>query len=181
MRRNLLSPKVYVPVIIIIVAAIVLYLLLHYRNPTPLAIKQGVSQPSSTTTGSHKNITPHTVPQGGAKDNQGRVGNSGLPPESSWTTSSTGKITLQTPVANSVVRSGDQLIGRSNSSAVGFVLLDNKVGQIASGQLDVVNNQFSGTLQFTPHASNGTLQLYSPNPTNGAEENFLSIPVKFVQ
>lgn len=103
------------------------------------------------------------------------------PPASKWTTSSTGAITLQQPYENETIQSGATLSGTVNSSitAVDYILTDNSVGQIAQGSLDVVNGKFSGTLSFVNHSTKGTLQVYSPNPNNGAEENIINIDVNY--
>jgi hypothetical protein len=135
-------------------------------------------------TGTPSQPTEHQIPtnsptgQGGVTDNNGQVTGS-LPPASQWKSSTSGKITLQQPTAGSTVSSGATLSGLAQVDTVQFILKDNAVGQIAQGTLNVVNGKFSGTLQFTPHAKTGELELYYPNPNNGAEEDIVNIDVNF--
>ncbi|MGH7195069.1 MAG: hypothetical protein ACREJM_16270, partial [Candidatus Saccharimonadales bacterium] len=90
-----------------------------------------------------------------------------------------GNITLQLPSPNSTIKTGDSITGLAKVSTVQFILTDNSVGMIAQGNLKVVNGKFSGTLQFTPHSSSGKLEVYYPNPTNGAEQDIVEINVNF--
>jgi hypothetical protein len=181
--------------VILVVAIVVgggLYIHYHHKNATMAAAAatkvKVVGATSKPTT--HQATTNNGVVQGGVTNTNGSASSdsstspssssaSSLPPESEWTKSSSGDITLQTPVANQTLASGDSLIGLADVSSVQFVLSDNSVGQIAEGTLPVSGGKFSGTLQFTPHASTGKLEVYYPNPSNGAEEDVISIDVNF--
>ena len=96
-----------------------------------------------------------------------------------YVTSSSGQITVHTPYNNETISSGFPINGTAKVSTVDYILIDNQVGQIAQGSLKVVNGKFQGTLSFTPHATSGVLQVYSPNPSNGAEENVINIDVNY--
>jgi len=96
-----------------------------------------------------------------------------------YKTSSSGQITLHTPYNNETIESGFPIDGTAKVAQVNYILIDNQVGQIAQGSLKVVDGKFQGTLNFTPHATSGVLQVYSPNPTNGSEENIINIDVNY--
>jgi cytoskeletal protein RodZ len=130
-------------------------------------IQQHQSQPSSTAT-----------TQGGVVDQNGKTTDT-LPASSDWISSANGDITVQQPTTNTTIQSGAILSGLANVSNVAFNLTDNSVGLIAQGTLAVVNGKFSGTLQFTPHAGTGTLQVYYPDPGTGAEQDVININVNF--
>src|SRR4051812_45777971 len=90
-----------------------LYFFTH-REPSPnLAttssnrpVKGTVSQP--TTHELPNNATGRQI--GGVTDKNGRASVS-LPPSSQWVSSNSGKVTLQQPSPNSLLKSGDSLIG----------------------------------------------------------------------
>lgn len=172
----------YLGIVVVLAVAVGLYLHFHNKNPN-LAISHS-NQPAQGTT---SKPAPHKVPttstqnptqSGGVVDKNGQASGS-LPPASQWVSSSSGKITLQEPSPNGVIKSGDDLIGLAQVSTVQFVLKDDAAGQIAQGNLNVINGKFSGVLQFTPHASSGKLEVYYPNPGNGAEEDIVVINVNF--
>lgn len=123
-------------------------------------------------------ISTSTTNSGGVVDTNGQTIGT-LPPSSEWTSSSSGDITLQQPTNGSTIQSGDTISGLADTSTVSFILKDNSVGVIAQGSLNVVNGKFSGTLEFTPHANSGSLEVYYPNPSTGAEEDIINITVNF--
>lgn len=184
-QRGSVSKKVLlVAVVVILAAGAGAYLHFHKRNPHNLVNSSG----SKKVTGATSQPTPHQTPSstgtaisgqsGGVTDNNGQTSQS-LPPSSEWVSSNSGNVTLQLPSPDSTVKSGDSLTGLAKVSNVQFILTDNSVGMIAQGSLKVVNGKFSGTLQFTPHSGNGKLEVYYPNPNNGAEQDIVEINVKF--
>lgn len=179
---------------IIIVSVILLILVvgaLYHNSSHNKAVKESLSNSQTKTIvkGTPSKPTQHTsVPSSsnssstqGSVTNQAGQTTTSTPPSSQWTTSSSGAITLQQPYPNETIQSGVALGGTANStvSTVDFILTDSAVGQIAQGSLNVVNGKFSGILNFTNHSTKGTLQVYSPNPTNGAEENIINIDVNY--
>jgi hypothetical protein len=104
---------------------------------------------------------------------------SSLPPASQWSTSTNGDITLQEPVNGGTISSGSIISGLANVGSVQFILVDNSVGLIDQGTLTVTDGKFSGALEFTSHSSSGKLSVYYPNPSNGKEEDIISIDVNF--
>lgn len=113
---------------------------------------------------------------GGSTDTNGKA--STTTPSSQWITSTSGNITVEQPLANTTVQSGSILSGTAKVSAVSFTLVDNQVGLISQGTLNVVNGKFSGNLNFTTHSSSGELNVYSTND-KGVEFNVIQIAVKF--
>lgn len=97
---------------------------------------------------------------------------------SQWITSASGNITVEQPIANATIQSGTTLSGTAKVSTVNYRLVDDSVGVISEGTLNVVNGKFSGNLNFTPHSSGGRLDVYSTAP-NGAELNEIEIAVNF--
>ena len=147
-------------------------------DSTSKHITANTSQPTSQPSASQTPSIATPTNSGGVVDKNGQSVSS-LPSSSDWTTSSSGNITLQLPTANQTLQSGDSITGLANVSAVQFILKDDSVGQIAEGNLNVVNGKFSGTLYFTPHSESGELEVYYPNPNTGAEEDTVSIDVNF--
>lgn len=183
-KRNRTSQKKVLLIGLVGLAVIAGTILLyrHYHKNMNLAASQGQQAVQGTTS---KPTTPQLptnssvgTGQGGVVDKNGQASGS-LPPASDWVSSSNGDITLQQPSANSTVVSGDSLSGQAKVSTVQFILSDDTVGLIAQGNLNVVNGKFAGTLQFTPHSSSGKLEVYTPNPSNGAEEDVIDVDVNF--
>ncbi len=178
---------------IVIAVAVVLLVIIgiyYFRNKNITVTSTATTKSSQSVSNKPKVVgatskpTPHistnnnSEPTGTVVNNNGEVSNS-LPPSSEWTSSTNGDITLQQPTNNSVLTSGDSLSGTANVSNVSFILTDNAVGVIDQGNLSVVNGKFSGTLHFTSTSSSGTLQVYYPNPSNGAEEDIININIKY--
>jgi len=172
-------------IIVLVVGGVALYIHQHDKKNLNLAANKGnktvavgtTSKPTQQPT-QHQVATNNNTSQGGVVDQNGQTGGS-LPPSSQWVSSTSGDITLQQPSANTTVQSGDTLSGLAKDSNVQFILTDNSVGLIAQGNLNVVNGKFSGILKFTPHSNSGKLEVYYPNPANGAEEDIIEIDVNF--
>lgn len=167
--------------VIVLVAAGGLLYHQHQKKNLNLA----ASKKQSPVKGTTSKPTPHQVPttpnnnrQGGVIDKSGQT-TSALPPSSQWVSSSSGNITLQLPSPNSIVRSGDTISGLAKVSGIQFILKDDAVGVISQGNLSVVNGKFAGTMQFTPHSNTGKLEVYYPDPSNGAEQDIIEIDVSF--
>lgn len=149
------------------------------NNKTKATVTGTPSTPiQHTSTPSSSNSSPT---QSSTSSQSSQTTTSSTPPSSQWATSSSGAITLQEPYSDETIQSGATISGTAESSVstVNYILTDNSVGQIAQGSLDVVNGKFTGTLHFTSHSTAGTLQVYSPNPSNGAEENIINIDVNY--
>jgi hypothetical protein len=143
--------------------------------PTPKAITNLPAQsPGSKTT-----TTGNSVPQGSATDENGKVPTSGVSSNpSDWSTSPSGVIVLKSPESGSTFASGDTITGTSSVDPVQYRLIDNQVGVIDQGQLNVVNGVFTATIDFQSTAPNGQLDIYSTD-SSGKELNEIQIPVNF--
>jgi hypothetical protein len=94
--------------------------------------------------------------------------------------SATGEITLYTPKSNASVNSGYVVAGTSTLSFVSYRLIDSVSGVISMGELRVVNDKFSGTLNFTTTADEGRLDIYGTKE-DGSEFSSIEIPIRFNQ
>jgi hypothetical protein len=155
----------------IVIVALILGLLLHLKDKNKSIATS--DKPKSPVTNLITTPQTHT--------NSVTQSSSNIPPSSQWTSSSSGDITLQQPVANSVIQSGSTISGTANVSTVQYILSDSTVGLIDQGTLNVDNGKFSGILQFKSHSTTGTLEVYYPNPSNGAEDDVITIGVNYDQ
>ena len=157
--------------ILVLVVILGVYLYHAHNNNTVTSKKNDSSKTSPST----KAINVPT-PKSGVIDNNGNTTGS-IPPASEWFASSNGNITLQQPVSNSTIQSGVTISGLANVDQIGYVLTDSSVGLISQGTLSVVGGKFSGNLTFVAHSNTGTLQVFYPNPVNGAEEDLIDINI----
>lgn len=137
------------------------------------------TSPSSTTTPQTQPKNPKNNTQnapGGSVDTGGKT--AATTNSSQWVTSKSGVITVEQPVANATLQNGDYLIGTAKVGTISFRLSDTSVGQIAAGNMQVVNGKFSGKLGFTAHSSAGELDVFSTN-SKGVELNEIQIAVRF--
>ncbi len=170
--KRLASKKLLV--ILIVAAAIAAGLVvLHNRNHhsnrvQPLLTKNNTtakSQPAKTS----------TQGEGGAIDTHGS--DAGTSPKTKPAMSTSGIISVNQPAANAKLSSGDILGGTAKVDTIQFRLIDNVVGVIAQGSLKVVDDKYSGSLRFQPRGTAGRLDVFSLDPTTGAEINEVQIPV----
>jgi cytoskeletal protein RodZ len=190
-KKRILRPSVIV--IAIIVAVGIVITLLEVTNTThifhkkpqskvvvtvgkPVAPAAKSSVNSASTESTAKTPTSNNSEPGGATDNNG----SNVPstPSNQWATSATGYITVKSPLANSTLKDGDVLAGSAEVSQVSYSLIDNSVGVISQGQLNVVNGNFSGALHFQPQGTGGRLDVFSTN-SQGVEYNEVQVNVSF--
>lgn len=97
---------------------------------------------------------------------------------SQWVTSASGDITVKQPLANSKIGNGSTLSGSAKVGQVHYRLSDNKVGVVSQGILNVVNGDFSGTIQFSPHGTGARLDVFSTDSV-GVEYNEVQINVNY--
>jgi len=174
--------KLFIVIIILaLITGSVLCILWHDKKIFTARVSSNSSvgtKSSSSKSTTHVPTSNNSTSSGGVLNQNGQTTGT-TPPSSEWVSSSNGALTLQQPIANSTIQSGDTISGVANVSNVQFILTDSAVGLIDQGNLSVVNGKFSGTLQFTPYSGIGTLQVYYPNPNNGAEEDIVNISVNF--
>ncbi len=157
----------------------------HYlRTPaTKQVVKVGTFSSNNKPANSEDVTTPKKSPTtnttqniSGGTDTNGQ--SAATTNSSQWITSTSGNITVEQPIANTTIKSGVILSGVAEVDTVHFRLIDNSVGVISEGTLNVVNGKFSGNLNFTPHASGGQLDVFSTAP-DGSELNEIEIAVNF--
>ncbi|HVS79308.1 MAG TPA: hypothetical protein VHD84_03415 [Candidatus Saccharimonadales bacterium] len=184
---KLLAAVVLVAVVIAILEITNVTHFFHKSTPATEIIKKvGSTNPASTAppanisannpTGTKTNSSGGSLVQGGATDTKGQAQSTTNP--SQWIKSTSGNITVKQPLANSTLQSGDSLIGSAKVGTVYYRLIDDKLGVVASGSLDVSGGDFSGTLHFGHKSSTGRLDVYSTN-SQGVELNEIQIGVKF--
>ncbi len=158
-----------------------------FRKPVPITqvvIKAGKPAAKPQNNASAATITPAAktptsntgnVISGGTDTNGNATSTTN---SSQWVVAASGNITVKQPVANATLQPGGVLSGSAKVSQVNFRLIDNSVGVVSEGTLSVVNGNFSGNLNFTPHSSSGRLDVFSTN-AQGVELNEVQISVDF--
>lgn len=92
--------------------------------------------------------------------------------------SNTGEITVYSPVANTVITSGQSISGSSTLPRVTYRLVDDVTGMIAMGSLNVVNGKFSGTITFSTSAKSGKIDIFATREDQ-SEYSKVEIPINF--
>jgi hypothetical protein len=95
-----------------------------------------------------------------------------------WSKSESGKITIKLPVNNGELKNGGTVYGSSSLSQVQYRLIDDEAGVIAQGPINVVDGNFTATLNFKAYAKSGRLDIFSTEP-GGREINEVQIAVRF--
>lgn len=93
--------------------------------------------------------------------------------------SSSGKITLYSPTEGSKISSDTTVSGESTAESVQYRIKDDVRGVIGQGSLNATNGKFSGHLIVNSKGTKGTFEIYSTNPTTGAEENNIKLNITF--
>jgi len=161
--------------LIIILLAYGLFNHFYLNRKSTYTPQTSVSGPASATGPKTANSTSRD--QSLATDNQGATPSSSTN-SSQWTVSTSGLVTVKQPASNSLLKSGDSLFGSAKVSQVQYRLIDNQVGVLAQGPLNVVDGNFSATLHFRAVANTGRLDVFSFD-SQGAEVNEVQIPVRF--
>jgi hypothetical protein len=190
-KNNLRRVKVLIPSLLIlavlVIGALELTNVTHFfhKSPAPANIvtKAGkktptpVSNVSGTTKPTTKSPTSNNgTPSGSSTDTGGAAATTTN--SSQWITSKSGVITLKQPIANSTLQDGVIISGSASVSQVNFRLIDNTVGVIDQGTLNVVNGNFSGILHFQSKATSGQLDVFSTGP-NAIEINEIQVSINF--
>lgn len=151
----------------------------HIRQPQrAVTTSKAVTAQNDYTSGEKHAVVSNTGSNtGGAIDTHGQDAqqSSGAQPVAG----SSGSITLYQPAPGSTLRSGEVLSGEAKVPKVNYRLVDDEVGVIAQGQLDVVNGKYSGKLQFKSQGTTGKLDVFSFDPTTGAEVNNVEVKVNY--
>jgi hypothetical protein len=122
--------------------------------------------------------SPTTFTQGTDTDNSGQIPSSVSNDSSSWSTSSSGVITVETPIQNSTFESGGTVAGTASVKQVQYTLIDNQSGVISQGFINVINNKFSASINFNSQSNSGRLDVFSTD-ADGREVNEVQLNVNF--
>jgi len=183
LSKNIKLKKPLVVLFTIIFLGLVVFLGYRYYNHNQPRVSPNpkptiTSLPSSTTSTNTKSINP--TPSHSTSISNATVNNTSSSPvstpSSSWTQSQSGVITVKTPVANSTIKNGFQLIGSAETSEVQYRLTDNNVGVISQGTIPVVSGNFSASINFTSSGTTGRLDVFTTD-NNGKEINEVQIHV----
>jgi hypothetical protein len=128
-----------------------------------------------------KNPTTSTLQtnNGTAEDQGGKISSNDISSNpSDWTVSDSGQTTLKAPIKSSTLKPGGLIAGSAVGPTVQYRLIDSQVGVISQGSISVVGGNFSATVNFTPYAKDGRLDVFNVD-SQGREINEVQIPVKF--
>ncbi|HMH31007.1 MAG TPA: hypothetical protein VK534_00840 [Methylomirabilota bacterium] len=186
-KTNRRRPKLLIIVPTVVIATIVIFTLeitdtTHWFHKSPVVrapsapITKLAQQPSSST----KTPTSGSgTEQGSATDKKGQAPTNTPSDSTQWSTSESGVITVKLPANKGTFKSGGTVTGSARIiDNVQYRLLDDSVGVIAQGPIQVVNGNFTASISFTPHSSTGRLDVFSTE-SSGREINEVQLQVKF--
>jgi hypothetical protein len=131
---------------------------------------------STVSVNEKQNSSSGSTTQGGAIDKNGQSSVSN--PQKQWAISSSGSITLKQPINNMKLNTGDEISGSAKVSKVQYRIVDDAIGVISQGELNVVSGEFAGSLQFHPKGTSGSLVVFSFDEQS-REINEIEISVRF--
>lgn len=134
-----------------------------------------ITSPKPTNTVKKPSETPKVTKDGGVLDTSGDATNQD---SQDGISSASGDITVFQPQANSLIKSGFSVSGKSNENIVSYRLIDDNVGVIASGILNVVSGKFSGKFNFSTQGSRGRFDVFH-TLSDGREVDVVEIPIRF--
>lgn len=180
------SKKINRIVIPIVFLALVVFILLESTGSTRILSSLTGNNPVNTTDPSQSDFTGEkekevvytNKEEGVVSDTKGKVDTT--PDQDEWITSADKKISVYSPITNSILSSGSILSGQSTTNNISFRLIDNVSGVIAQGKISVVSGKFSGVFDFKTTATEGRLDVFFAND-NGSESSTIEIPVRFNQ
>lgn len=129
----------------------------------------------STSTGEKTSSTQNGINKGSAKDTtQPAITSS----PNKWTSSQAGDIVVQAPLAKSVLSSGFVLSGTSSLSSLQYRLIDEEVGVVSQGPLQVKDGKFAASVSFQKRSASGRLDVFTTDPS-GKETSEVQLQVSF--
>jgi hypothetical protein len=169
-----------ITIIFIVALGIIGYLWLSHQSAggSVTTTSKEPSAQSNFTSGGQREVVQSNRNEGIVTDTGGNVPS--LPPSSGWSSSTSGIITVYSPAKNSLLSTGQTLLGESSADRVSFRIIDSVSGVIAQGSIGVVNGKFSGNFSFETSAQEGRLDIFTVN-NSGVESNVIEIPVRFNQ
>ncbi|NTW62302.1 hypothetical protein HGB25_02750 [Candidatus Saccharibacteria bacterium] len=178
-KDNKLRNKYYfiVAAVAVVLLSLIAYFYFNSRNTiSNITTSKEPSAQSDFNSGGKKDIIQSNKSEGFLTDNNGSV--TSVPARSEWLSSTSGKISVYSPLKNTALKSGQALSGESTVDRVSFRLIDSVSGVIAQGSLGVVNGKYSGNFDFTTSAKEGRLDVFLVN-SDGIESETIEIPVRF--
>lgn len=154
---------------------------LFHKSPVVSAPKAPIARlPSaaSKNTGEKAISKDNGSEKGGPSDKNGQIPSSVSTDPSKWVTSDSGVIVVKQPAVGSTINSGATITGTASVGNVQYRLIDDQVGVISEGPINVVSGNFTAAISFTPHSSTGRLDVFSTEPS-GKEINEVQLAVKF--
>ncbi len=184
-RQNKSIKTIPILIVVILVVALFGFLLSEVTGNTRILSSLTDNTPNTSdpsqedfTGEKEREVVYSDKEEGVISDTKGNVDTT--PPEDKWTTSVDKKISVYSPIPNTVLASGSILSGQATTANVSFRLIDNVSGVIAQGKVSVVNGKFSGVFDFKTVATEGRLDVFFAND-NGSESSTIEIPVRFNQ
>ncbi len=169
-----------------IILAVILLLLVGAVAYASLVLSRKLQKPPMPTSSpayTQGQVRPQAptsnLSQGGATDLNGSTTPQTPAAPTSGVSSASGKITLNSPGNNDTIYSGVTVRGISSLPSVQYRLVDDTVGVVAQGKLNVVDGKFSAILKFVSRGRTGKFEVFSYDPATGAEINSVRIIVLF--
>ena len=150
--------------------------LFHKQTATSGTISTS-SPPKSTSTVNKTSPTNTSTNKGTATDNNG-VSPVITTDSSKWLVSSSGLLTVKSPLENDKIATGANLTGIASVDQIQYRLVDDQVGVISQGFINVVDGTFSANISFVAHSTTGRLDVFSSD-TYGREINEVQVPITF--
>jgi len=175
-KRNL---SIVIALVVILGVGVYLWRQHMAKPPAQTTSKSKTAQYNYTGATTHQSNATSTPNQGGAVDNHG---DKSATSAESGIASASGLITVVSPGGSASLASGDMLRGTADKSitTIQYRVIDDEVGVIAQGSLQVVNSTYSGTLHFEAHGATGRVDVYSYNDQS-QEVNEIQLPVQLVK
>lgn len=174
-HKILLTTAVFLIVILSIIIFFFLWKAIQSKGGPETTSKEPSAQ-SNFTDGKKREIVQPNKNEGIITDTNGDI--SSLPPKSEWSSSASGVITVYSPAKDSLLSSGQALMGESTADRISFRIIDSISGVIAQGSIGVIKNKFSGTFSFETSANEGRLDIFTADE-KGVESNVIEIPLRF--
>lgn len=192
-KKTLITKKKVMVLVLVLIAAGLSFLILEKRNvinlyssnDAPASADDAKTTSTAPSAQEDFNEGGEREPGNSLQENEGsgtisdQQGNATAQTDpGSWTTSSSGEISIHSPTRNSSVKTGAEVSGTSTLSTVSYRLIDNVSGLIAQGELNVVNGRFAGRLNFNTTATEGRLDVFGTKQ-DGVEFSNVEVLIKF--
>lgn len=182
------SKKTTLITLAVLAVCIGIFAVLELRGITSVFVDKKVVDSTSKTTSNEpsaqsdftsdsdrKPVSSTPAPETAVNDTSGTAQ---AQPTASPLVSKDGAITVYSPTSNAVFTNGSSLSGKASVAKVSYRLIDDVTGVTATGELGVVNGNFSGKFSFATKATQGRLDVFQTG-AGGVEKSIIEIPVRF--